>query len=124
MEGVLAKDRKIQIDDSPLPPLVARTPEGLLAGFALALTGRQAFFIGPVAALDRETALALLDGMLGPLAGEKIYLDFNSTFGLNVKELNDRGLFKQRELTQMALGPENPAGISERIFSLAGPETG
>ena len=38
--------------------------------------------------------------------------------------LADRGLAKQRDLTQMALGPESPAGVLKRIFGLAGPEMG
>jgi GNAT superfamily N-acetyltransferase len=38
--------------------------------------------------------------------------------------LADRGLVKQRNLTQMAFGPEIPAGLSMRIFGLAGPEMG
>jgi GNAT superfamily N-acetyltransferase len=112
------------ITDSPVTPLVALTPEGRLEGFALARPGRRAFYIGPVAAWARETALPLLDGMLRQLAGEKVYLDFNTGFGLGSEVLVDRGLVKQRDLTQMALGPESRAGISKRIFCLAGPELG
>ncbi len=121
-------DRRVMlsflIDDSPVLPLVAITPEGQLEGFALARPGRRAFYIGPVAARGRETALALLDGMLAQLAGEKVYLDFNTGFGLSSEVLADRGLVKQRELTQMSFGPETLAGLSERIFGLAGPELG
>ncbi|HBZ01259.1 MAG TPA: GNAT family N-acetyltransferase [candidate division Zixibacteria bacterium] len=112
------------ITDSPVAPLVAMTPEGQLQGFALTRPGRQAFYIGPVAARGRETALALLDGMLGRLRGENVYLDFNTSFGLDSSALADRGLVKQRDLTQMAFGPESPAGISDRIMGLAGPEMG
>ena len=112
------------IADSPVAPLAAMSPEGQLEGFALARPGRRAFYIGPVAAQDRETALALLDGMLGQLAGEKVYLDFNTGFGLGSEVLEDRGLVKQRDLTQMAFGPEIRAGLSKRISGLAGPEMG
>jgi hypothetical protein len=49
--------------------------------------------------------------MLGQLAGEKVYLDFNTGFGLGSEVLADRGLVKQRDLTQMAFGPKSPAGI-------------
>ncbi|MBI5585737.1 MAG: GNAT family N-acetyltransferase [Deltaproteobacteria bacterium] len=112
------------IADSPLAPLVALDAKGRLDGFALARPGRQAFYIGPVAARSPATALALLDGMLGRLAGEKIYLDFNTTLGLDSEVLADRGLVKQRDLTQMALGPESLAGISPLLFGLAGPESG
>ncbi len=112
------------IADSPVAPLVAMTPEGQLEGFALARPGRRAFYIGPVAARGRETALVLLDGMLGQLAGEKVYLDFNIGFGLSPEVLAERELVKQRDLTQMAFGPESRAGISKRIFGLTGPEMG
>jgi GNAT superfamily N-acetyltransferase len=112
------------IADSPPAPLVALDAQGELDGFALARPGRQAFYIGPVAARSSRTALALLDEMLGRLAGNKIYLDFNTTCGLSSKWLADRGLVKQRDLTQMACGPESPAGISPLLFGLAGPESG
>jgi GNAT superfamily N-acetyltransferase len=112
------------ITDSPVAPLVAMTLEGQLEGFALARPGRRAFYIGPVAARGRETALALLEGMLERMAGERVYLDINTGFGLSSEVLADRGLVKQRELTQMAFGPESPAGISRRIVGLAGPEMG
>jgi len=112
------------MEDPMVAPLVAMTPEGQLEGFALTRPGRQAFYIGPAAARGRETALALLDGMLVQLAGEKVFLDFNTTFGLGSEVLADRGLTKQRDLTQMAFGPESRAGLSKRIFGLAGPELG
>lgn len=112
------------ITDCPVAPLVAMNSEGQLEGFALARLGRQAFYIGPVAAGDRDTALALLDGMLERLSGEKICLDFNTGFGLSSEVLADRGLVRQRELTQMAFGPESRAGLSTRIFGRAGPEMG
>jgi GNAT superfamily N-acetyltransferase len=112
------------MEDSPVVPLVAINLEGQLEGFALARPGRRAFYVGPVAARGQGTALALLDGMLGQLAGEKVYLDFNTGFGLGSEVLVDRGLVKQRDLIQMAFGPESQAGLSKRIFGLAGPEMG
>lgn len=112
------------IADSPVAPLVAMDQEGRLEGFALARSGRRAFYIGPVAARSQRPALALLDGMLERLAGEKVYLDFNTGYGLGSEVLADRGLVKQRDLTQMACGPESPAGISPLLFGLAGPESG
>ena len=90
------------IADSPVAPLVAMTPDGQLEGFALARPGRQAFYIGPVAARSRETALVLLDEILGRLAGKKVTLDFNTGFGPGSEVPAVRGLVKQRELTQMA----------------------
>jgi GNAT superfamily N-acetyltransferase len=112
------------IADSPVAPLVAIAPEGQPEGFALARTGRRAFYVGPLAAGSQETALDLLDEMLGRLAGKRVYLDFNTTFGLDSAMLAGRGLVKQRDLIQMAIGPESSAGISEQIFGLAGPEMG
>ena len=108
------------IADSPEAPLVAITPEGELEGFALTRPGRQGFYIGPVAARGRETALDLLDEMLGRLVGEKVFLDFNTGFDLGSEVLADRGLTKQRDLTQMAFGPESPAGISKRFLAWPG----
>jgi hypothetical protein len=46
-----------------------------------------------------------LDEMLVRLSGEKIYLDFNATGGSGAEVFWERGLVKQRDLTQMAYGP-------------------
>jgi GNAT superfamily N-acetyltransferase len=112
------------INDCPVNPVLAYSPDGSTKGFILARPGSRAYFIGPIVAGDKGVALSLLDEMLFQLAGEKVYLDFNTGFGVDHEALIDRGLVKQRDLTQMAFGPKIRGGTSNLIFSTAGPELG
>ena len=105
------------IADPPMAPLVAMNPEGQLEGFALVRPGRRAFHIGPVAAPGRETALALLDGMLGQLAGEKVYLDFNTGFGLGSEGgAGGSGVGEAAGFDPDGLRPGKPSGPIEADF--------
>ena len=71
-----------------------------------------------------DAARALVDGMLGRLAGESVVVDYHTGFVAGTKILTDRGFSRQRELTRMRLGRENRAGTSSTIFAIAGPEVG
>jgi hypothetical protein len=122
-------DRRALLDrlikDCPVKPLMVRTPDGRPEGYALARLGTKAFYIGPVVAKGKEAALLLLDGMLSQLAGEKIYLDFNTAFPIKpIEELIRRGFVKQRDLQRMRFGRENGTGTSDLVFGIAGPELG
>jgi GNAT superfamily N-acetyltransferase len=110
--------------EAPFPPLLAARPGQALKGYGLVRRGSRAFYVGPLVARDKETALSLLDGHLGRLAGQRVYLDFNTGFDLPEQVLSDRGLVKQRDLIRMWLGRKSSAGTSNLIFGLSGPEMG
>jgi len=93
-------------------------------GFALARRGTAASYAGPVVAADPAAAVALLDGLLGQLAGGRSYLDFNTGCGVGRAELEARGFAKQRDLVRMRRGAESGAGTSPLVFAIAGPEVG
>jgi GNAT superfamily N-acetyltransferase len=112
------------IKDCPKGPLMAIDSKGKLLGYALSRPGSKAFYIGPIGAENNETALTLLDGILGQLAGKSVYLDFNPGCGIAREALLKRGLAKQRDLTQMALGQEFGTGASKWVLGIAGPELG
>jgi predicted N-acetyltransferase YhbS len=112
------------IKDCPKDPLMTIDSKGELKGYALSRPGSKAFYIGPIGAENNETALTLLDGILGQLAGKTVYLDFNPGCGIAREALFQRGLMKQRDLTQMALGRESGAGASKWVLGIAGPELG
>jgi hypothetical protein len=100
---------------SRVTPLIVTERSGTeLRGYALARRGRAASYLGPVIATDDDAARALVDGLLGRLAGETVFVDYHT----------DRGFTKRRELTRMRLGKENNAGTSGAIFAIAGPEVG
>jgi GNAT superfamily N-acetyltransferase len=112
------------IRDCPVTPVLAHSSGGSMKGYILARPGSRAYFIGPIVAGNKEVALSLLDEMLVQLAGENVFLDLNTGFGVGRQRLLERGLVKQRDLTQMALGPEMKGGASNLIFGTAGPELG
>jgi predicted N-acetyltransferase YhbS len=112
------------ITDCPIDPLMAIDSKGKRWGYALARPGSKACYIGPIGAESNETALILLDGMLGQLVGKTVYLDFNPGGGMDREALLQRGLVKQRDLTQMALGRESGVGASTWVFGIAGRELG
>jgi GNAT superfamily N-acetyltransferase len=112
------------ITDAPPRPLIARGADGRLAGFVLARPGRRAFTVGPLIARNQEAALSLVEGMFDQLAGEKIFLDFNTAFGLSSKVLAGRGFVKQRDLVRMGLDGQSRVGTSKLVFAIAGPELG
>ena len=113
------------IADAPVPSMVAPEPSGTTSkGYALARRGGRAFYIGPVIATNEDTAEALLDGMLSPLAGETVFVDLHTGFEAGARMLSVRGFAKQRELTRMRFGIESNAGTSSVILATAGPEVG
>lgn len=109
---------------SPVGSLMAMSSDDHLVGYGLMRPGSQAFYVGPVIARGKEAALSLFDGLLSQLAGEKVYLDFNTGFGSGPEMLAKRGFVKQRDLIRMRFGIENQAGRSNLIFGIAGPEIG
>lgn len=94
------------------------------SGYALARPGTAADYIGPIVADDPQTALALLDDMLGRATNAQVLIDINTTFGVAPAELKSRGFVKQRDLIRMRRGEESGAGTSDLIFAIAGPEVG
>ena len=111
-------------EDACVAPLVSVGSGGLVRGYAIAREGTEAAYVGPLVASDAATASALLDGVLARLAGRRVYVDLNTTFGGGAGELSARGFVRQRELIRMRYGAGGEAGTSGRVFAIAGPEYG
>ena len=112
------------IEDSCVPPVLAKAVNGQLSGYALARHGSAAVYLGPVIATGVEAATTLLDGLLGEVSGQSVYIDLNTNFENGRKVLTDRGFVKQRDLIRMSYGKKSQAGSSPSIFAIAGPELG
>lgn len=110
--------------DGSVPPLVARSDDGRLTGYALARRGTAAAYIGPLVATASDAALSLLDGMCTQLAGQQVYIDLNTDFEGGRDALASRGFVKQRDLIRMCYGRTSKAGTSSSVFAIAGPEYG
>ncbi|HEY0380224.1 MAG TPA: GNAT family N-acetyltransferase [Pyrinomonadaceae bacterium] len=109
--------------DACVAPMVAAA-EGRLSGYALARRGSSAAYVGPLVASDARQAATLFDGLLGQLAGQRIYVDLNTNFERGAEVLADRGFVKQRDLVRMAYGAPSSAASSAAVFAIAGPELG
>ena len=134
------------IAEACVEPLIATTTDGHLRGYALARSGTSAVYIGPLISADERSAAVLLDGILGQLTDQRVYIDLHTGSGKSKVQsprsevqiyidlhtgfeggkrlLSERGFAKQRDLIRMSYGEPNSAGTSELVFAIAGPEIG
>jgi predicted N-acetyltransferase YhbS len=112
------------IEEAYGAPLVTEAADGRLTGYTLARSGTAAVYLGPLLATGMAAATTLLDGLLGQVSGQHVYIDLNTGFEGGRQILAERGLVKQRDLIRMSHGRESKAGSSGSIFAIAGPELG
>jgi ribosomal protein S18 acetylase RimI-like enzyme len=110
--------------DVHFSPIVTRSPDDKVTGYAFTRGGTDATYIGPLVATAPEAATSLLDDLCNQLAGQRIYIDLNTGFEAGREVLTARGFVKQRDLIRMSFGETNVAGTSDSVFAIAGPEYG
>ena len=110
------------IDDACVAPVLIRAEDGALSGYALARSGTNKTYVGPVVAKDQDMTEKLLDHMLSQLPGHEVYLDVNRECIVDTGVLDDRGFVKERDLIRMAKGPSQKT--SPLVVAIAGPEVG
>ncbi|MEN3325570.1 MAG: hypothetical protein V7638_377 [Acidobacteriota bacterium] len=108
--------------DSCVRPVITRNQEGRVTGYALARSGSDAAYVGPVVSPQQRDAVELLDRLLAQLHRRAVYVDLNRNWGDGQKLLIERGFEKQRDLMRMKRGVANPTSSS--VFAIAGPEIG
>ena len=96
---------------------------GKVLGFLLGRVGRTATQIGPLVALDENTALALLAFAL-PLVSERVLIDAIDLHGGLRAQLQGLGFEYERSFTRMALEASSNTGNSALVFAISGPELG
>lgn len=111
------------IADSFVPPVLKKSGDGKLSGYALARRGTKAHYIGPIVATDPENVENLLDDMLGQISGSRVYIDFNCECSIGTNVLSDRGFVKERDLIRMSAGAAHRK-TSPFVVAIAGPEIG
>ena len=111
------------IDDACVPPVLLRAADGSLGGYALARSGTNADYVGPVVAKSAEHVELLLDQVLSNLPGRRVYIDFNTECSAGRGLLLERGFVKERELIRMSSGAP-AARTSPLVVAIASPETG
>jgi len=111
------------IDDACVPPVLLRATDGTLSGYALARSGTNADYVGPVVAKTPQHVETLLDEVLSDLPERRVYIDFNTECSANTALLSDRGFVKERDLIRMVKGGPGRK-TSPLIVAIAGPEIG
>ena len=99
-----------------------KTEAGTVTGYALARSGSNAAYVGPIVARQRSDAIELLDRLLKRLHPNPVYVDLNRNWGEGWQLLSERGFEKQRDLIRMKRGSALPT--SPYVFAIAGPEIG
>jgi GNAT superfamily N-acetyltransferase len=111
------------IDDACVQPVLLRAADGTLNGYALARSGTNADYIGPVVAKDPQHVESLLDQVLSELSGRRVYIDFNTECGASTSVLSARDFVKERDLIRMSAGARSEKTLPS-VIAIAGPETG
>lgn len=111
------------INDSNFLPVLKKSADGKLSGYALARPGTRANYLGPVCATQASDVESLIDEMLRRMGAGRVYIDFNSECSTPVSVLSDRGFVKERDLIRMTSG-ECGTKTSPFVVAIAGPEVG
>ena len=110
------------VEDACVSPVLIRAADGVLNGYALARSGTNKTYIGPVVANYPHLVETLLDRMLSQLPGRDVYIDINRECIVDTRVLSDRGFVKERDLIRMVKG--RGLKTSPLVVAIAGPEVG
>ena len=111
------------IEKASVSPVLMRSADGALSGYALARSGTRANYLGPAVANDPEQVEPLIDRVLNQLGDSRVYIDFNKECSAGTSLLLDRGFVKERDLIRMSSGRPS-AKTSPFVVGIAGPEVG
>jgi hypothetical protein len=133
MSEVITWDREISGFDRGeiLRDLQRRMPQcawiarhaGCIAGYILARDGLRATHLGPVLAMDYETA-ALLTAQAAQAAGTAVFIDVPEAQTGFTEWLRRAQATEHRGFVRMLMGNETPFDRPENIYAIAGPELG
>jgi predicted GNAT family acetyltransferase len=111
------------INDSNFLPVVKKSADGKLTGYALARPGTRANYLGPICVTQASDVESLIDEMLRRMGANRVYIDFNRECGTGTSVLSARGFVKERDLIRMTSG-ERGQKTSPVVVAIAGPEIG
>lgn len=133
LPGVLAWDREVFGADRSRVLRSARTAspelawviedEDTVCGYCFGRPGYRAAQIGPVVALEWESARALVSSCLASAPDRRCILDAPALAAWR-SELQQLGFTEQRPFTRMYRRADAAPGRMERLFAIAGPEFG
>ena len=111
------------INDWNFLPVVKRSADDNLSGYALARPGTRANYLGPICATQASDVESLIDEMLRRMDARRVYIDFNCECNTGTSMLSARGFVKERDLIRMTSG-ERGQKTSPFVVAIAGPEIG
>jgi GNAT superfamily N-acetyltransferase len=111
------------INDSNFLPVVKKSADGKLSGYALARPGTRANYLGPICVTRPSDVESLIDEMLRRMGANRVYIDFNRECGTGTSVLSARGFVKERDLIRMTSGQRGKK-TSPFVVAIAGPEIG
>lgn len=97
---------------------------GQVTGFGMVRPGTHAYMLGPLAAVDRQTAAGLLAALCGDTSDTPIFWDIPQPNTAAIRLAETAGFVRQRPLTRMLLGRHCPTGDPTRLFAIADLATG
>jgi predicted GNAT family N-acyltransferase len=112
----------VLLANSCVRPVLTRSEEGSVTGYALARSGSDAAYVGPIVSGQRNHVAELVDRLLERLHPSPVYVDVKCDWGEGRQLLIERGFEKQRDLIRMRRGFAVPT--SSLVFAIAGPEIG
>jgi Acetyltransferase (GNAT) domain len=125
-KDVFGADRSVLLrrlaDRLPAAALVAER-QGRIAGYLFGRDGRNMSQLGPLAAQDEDTAIALLAKAIAAVPPPLVIdlPDRHAALGDWLSNLNFKA---ERPLTRMIYGRSNAFDDGARLFAIAGPELG
>jgi ribosomal protein S18 acetylase RimI-like enzyme len=104
--------------------LVLESAPGRIVGYGFIRPGSCATYLGPIVAASDENGLQLVQALLAPSAGERVFWDIPDANTAAVDWACRHGFTPERGLTRMVLGENTAPGRPRQQFALAGPEVG
>ena len=98
---------------------VAVDGAGGVAGFGMLRRGWRAWMLGPLVAVDRQSATHLLAALCADLPPEPLFWDIPEPNQSAVQLAESLGFTRQRSLTRMALGSGYPSHEPQLLYAVA-----
>jgi GNAT superfamily N-acetyltransferase len=111
------------LSSQPDLALAEMTPEGKISGYIMGRAGTRFPQLGPLVALETDTARRLLAAAMSRIPGP-FYVDAFTCHQPHLANIPGIVWTKERPFTRMVLGEGNSPGRADKLFLAAGPELG
>ena len=120
----VARNRMLSMLAAQSRARVLKNGAGRTIGYGMLRPGQRAHYLGPMAAEDESSGIALADDLLGGVQGQSLYWDIPDANQAAIGVARRYGMQRQRSLTRMYLGENTPPGRPAALWAIAGPEIG